>query len=814
MRAFSSLAAGFRRLHPTLRAALVFAFLLGAMFGDVLTGQTKLLSVLNADLATYFAFSRAAAFAEIKAGSVPLWNPYLFSGTPFQASFQSAFFYPVNWIHLALPSVLALNWEIVLNLFLAGMGMYGWARRSGCSFTASMVAGALLMFGMPYFLRISAGHLAPLGAMAWIPWIFAAIDDAFDRPSPRVVLGGIAVCALQMLAGHPQTVFTTAIAAGIYALLRFVAALRRHTARQHARTFASLLLFALGGFALAAIQMVPGLAISPETVRSRVSFEFASSLSFPPENFLTAFAPSFFGDVVNLKYWGRWYLWEMSIFTGVVGLVLALWGAFARPQRHWISLVSVALLFLLALGKNTPLLQILYDAVPGFDRLRSHSKFSVPATVLLVFLAAHGFDALRDAAHRTAQNNAHPFRPLCAIFLVGAVCLSLGASLVLQKSAFDWQQQMIAVGRTNESYLAAGAYLDPKFAAQAALASAMALAVAAATCALAAAVLWWAGRRPQYIWVFAVLAVAEIWGHAVLVRASFPVDKWFPSEQQAFAQAKMRDNRIIETTDTKSWVLLNSWMMLKKNSAWGYDPFILRRYAEVVAATQGVAVDDASYLVPIKRYHPLMQMLRVEAVATTANGQMQFGELPPALPHLALVPRWRILKKRDDVLAALLAPKFDPRREVILEQAPKIAPHEITANEQAESKAASVKLLSQTSDSLEIEATVSSPQMLLITDAYAAGWRAEPLAGSSQNQYEVLPANWAIRAVPLQAGTHRLRVFYDPPGWRAGKWISGLSLLLYGALWLLAFGRKRDHKRKGSTVEFDRTPSPVSTESI
>jgi hypothetical protein len=35
-------------------------------------------------------------------GLIPLWNPHQFCGAPFIANGQSAFFYPPNWLFLAL----------------------------------------------------------------------------------------------------------------------------------------------------------------------------------------------------------------------------------------------------------------------------------------------------------------------------------------------------------------------------------------------------------------------------------------------------------------------------------------------------------------------------------------------------------------------------------------------------------------------------------------------------------------------------------------------------------------------------------------
>ena len=77
--------------------------------------------------------------------------------------------------------------------------------------------------------------------------------------------------------------------------------------------------------------------------------------------------------------------------------------------------------------------------------------------------------------------------------------------------------------------------------------------------------------------------------------------------------------------------------------------------------------------------------------------------------------------------------------------------------------------------------SAAPPAILLVTDNYAQGWKASGLPGSSQQQYEVMPANYCLRGIPMAAGTHKLLLEYVPPGWLAGKRISGISLLVFFA---------------------------------
>jgi uncharacterized membrane protein YfhO len=47
-----------------------------------------------------------------------------------------------------------------------------------------------------------------------------------------------------------------------------------------------------------------------------------------------------------------------------------------------------------------------------------------------------------------------------------------------------------------------------------------------------------------------------------------------------------------------------------------------------------------------------------------------------------------------------------------------------------------------------------------------------------------MPANYCLRAVPLQAGHHKILMEYAPRGFRIGLWIS----IIAAAGWLAALG--------------------------
>jgi hypothetical protein len=184
--------------------------------------------------------------------------------------------------------------------------------------------------------------------------------------------------------------------------------------------------------------------------------------------------------------------------------------------------------------------------------------------------------------------------------------------------------------------------------------------------------------------------------------------------------------------------------------------------------------------VKLVQFDPLFAMLRERYVFAQQGGKFEMEEAPVVMPHLQLISNYRVLQNRNAIFEAMRSETFDPTREVILESEPEPKPVQSSNNGTA-------RITASPTDSLTIEADVEQPSILLITDAYAASWRAVSLPGSTQAHYDLLPANYILRAVPLAVGHHLLRVEYRPVAFAIGKWISLIGVVAF----LLALVRCR-----------------------
>jgi hypothetical protein len=153
----------------------------------------------------YFQPLRWYTAMEMRAGHLPLWNPYNASGEPWLANPQTGVFYPPMWLHVVLPFATAYMLYLFFHVLLLGWGAYLFFARDA-SPGAALVGAAALIFAGPMLSLLDVSN--NYATLAWIPLaLWCAREGAWRR-------GGIAL-AMAFLAGEP---FFAAVGALLYAI--------------------------------------------------------------------------------------------------------------------------------------------------------------------------------------------------------------------------------------------------------------------------------------------------------------------------------------------------------------------------------------------------------------------------------------------------------------------------------------------------------------------------------------------------------------------------------------------------------------------
>jgi uncharacterized membrane protein YfhO len=132
----------------------------------------------------------------------------------------------------------------------------------------------------------------------------------------------------------------------------------------------------------------------------------------------------------------------------------------------------------------------------------------------------------------------------------------------------------------------------------------------------------------------------------------------------------------------------------------------------------------------------------------------------------------------DEMPVALADPNFNPTTEVLLETP--------VSNLQSPISSFQSPTLQDTPNRVTIRAALDAPGYLVLADTWYPGWRAT-VDGESA---ELLRADYAFRAVSLEAGEHTVEMVYRPTSVLVGGALSLASVV--GIVIGLVLTRKRE----------------------
>ncbi len=160
------------------------------------------------DHTDYFAPMRLFTAMHLRAGRLPLWNPYNGSGEQWLANPQTAVFYPPAWLFLVFSFSKAFVLYLFVHAVILGAGAYRLLRlRAGPS--AAAIGSVALMLSGPVLSLMDVQN--NFTTFAWVPWvIWCGLHDRARDGQPRLAA---VLLALAFLGGEP---FYAAIAAVLY----------------------------------------------------------------------------------------------------------------------------------------------------------------------------------------------------------------------------------------------------------------------------------------------------------------------------------------------------------------------------------------------------------------------------------------------------------------------------------------------------------------------------------------------------------------------------------------------------------------------
>jgi hypothetical protein len=727
------------------------------------------------DLADFFWPMKAYTAARWGSSGLPLWNPLSGCGEPWLAQLQTGVLNPGD-----LPFLLGRHAgplaALTLHLAIAAAGTAGWLASLGTS-RAAALAGAAVFAGSGAFLSLALVY-NNFATAAFLPWLFLGARRAARGASPA---GFALAVALSFLAGEPALALAGALAAAAVALATRTeepgAGRAPSAARAGARVGLSLVL----GFGLAAATLLPFVSLAAssrrltgatkaEALARPVGASDLADLVLPPE-----------GDETRRASPGRGgYLATLALAPLPFVLAAAAGAGFAARPRLLACLAALALLgLLLALGARGLLMPLLWET--GIARgVRFPARWFVFTQLALAAAAGAGLDGWREGhLLRWPKRSTHEGEPPDKAALVASAVVASAALVALLLLAAKSGRTLgvaslaalaaVVAGILLLAILRISPFLPPR------LAGALLVALVFLPLPLASRDL------------FAGVPAAELSRVPAIVSdlPSGPPGRFFSvASDGALLRTWLSPAGAGWTTDTpvRARDVLAGYTSLSIGLSSASSPSPIGNPARTHLLGAALLGGDAATLLG------LLDVTRVVTpFASTMPGTRLERRAGPVLRYTLARPVGRVFFAReaseatdDTVLAALVAPGFDPEERAYLARGDGAIPPRRAAK-----GFAVAKITRDEPEVLEVETATSEAATLVVTRSWDAGWEAR-LDGEKT---PLRRCDLALLAVAVPAGDHRFVLAYRPASFRIGAGASlAAGLVLVGLL--LAGGRE------------------------
>ncbi|HSA55977.1 MAG TPA: hypothetical protein VLE53_09740 [Gemmatimonadaceae bacterium] len=731
-----------------------------------------------------FAFREFAAASLRDGGGFPLWNPYLFGGLPYVAAMHGDSFYPTFLLRMVLPTDVAMTWGFIIHVVLAGLFTFVFLRALGLGFLAALTGGLAYMLSGNIAGLVSPGHDGKLFMSALLPLaLFLVLRGVRDgRPW---AWGGLAfTIGLAVLTPHPQLLQYLLLTCGAFGLfLAFSDAGKGRLARPVAlRRLALSALAVIVGGAMGAIQFLPVreyVAWSPRA--GGKGWEAATSYSMPPEEMVNFYLPQFSG--ILDAYWGDNAIHLHSEYLGAAVLILvalAFTRSWAAPQRRmlWFWTAALVISLLWALGGYTPFYRLVYAIVPGTKFFRAPSTMLFVVSFCVAMLAAFGAERAlrRDISRRFLLISA------AVIGLLGLVGVTGGLSNFAASVAEGTPVQG-AVDRAmaNDGAIRVGALRSMLFAAL----------------MLTGLFLVATRRLSREVggMLLAGTVTVDLWSIERLYwQFSPPASEIYAADATIeYIQNQPQPGRVITFLTTRAavrdpFITGDALMTHRIRQVTGYHGNELGRYQQLGGGPPNWEntlnpnfwhLMNVRYVLTEAEDLGVPSLRRVVGPVRNAYGTMvnlfeSSDENPAAwvTPVIAKFPD-------DQVLNAILDPRFDVRRAALFDTAAAVTGQDIQALPEPLAIRATIARYEPGAIDVELDQPAPAGSALMVSENYYPGWRATV----DDAPAVIGRAHMTLIGVELREGARRISLRFSSQPYETGKTITLVALVIALLAW-------------------------------
>lgn len=704
-------------------------------------------------------------------GKLYLWNPYLYSGCPFQADIQTALFYPGNWLFFFIPPAKGIVYFVVLHNFLAGLFMYIFLRHLDLK-PLPALCGAVL-YNLTGFALLHTIHTNMLSSFALIPVVLLLIHRTIKDPTPILAIFTGLAAGIHILSGSPQVTFMLFMIAIIY-----IASHLDHKKIISSKNVKLTSLFAIAAVIavlISAVQLMPSLEyfkLTPRSTSVTMSQAGRGSLGF--DEALMSVIPDFLGHpVTSPPFEGDFFYWEACFFVGVLPLFLSIpflaLIPLERKKTGKIFLVTAAVGIFLALGEHNPLFPVLLK-IPFVGSFRVPIRYMVLTLPALCYFTASAVEELANLKKGTGE-------AALASAYYAAGLLPMFA-MILFLVALDGHPL-----RSGEFFF-------------------ILTGVGGATLVFTRIYGW---TKKSHFKAFAfILLIISCFSFGITVNPTVP-KKYYSAKKGFFEKVanKTPPVRVYYCPPEHPRDTINMPMAAGVSNVVGYNPQAISWYLEYLIYSdysrtldrpiRRVLTSQANMFSLEKPRSKMIRMLDVSWIYKFSKEKMGLRvsaePVENSSPRVFMVEKHEVIEEKEKLLEKLDSDDFDPLSVVLFQENPQVAKNNNIGQIVSRGTVGEASITGFTPDEVRVKFDAKTPAWLVLSEIYYPGWRAE-VDGRSRKVYR---ANYIFRAVRVFPGEREVMFSFKPSSYRRGALVSSATLILCAGF-LACFLLKRDSK--------------------
>lgn len=665
---------------------------------------------------------------------LPLWNPYNFSGTPHLANFQSASLYPLNIVFLFMSFNYGWTLLIILQPLLGSIFMYLYLRFLKLERASAFLGGFVFAFSGSSIAWMQWNII--FNVLLWLPLILLAKERLLQKFSKKWIFIYIFAQICSILAGHLQILFYSIIISNVYLFIRFWQ-LKSSGKKIIYFCFLNIIILLIVLFQL--ISTFQFILLSARDLDQA----FGRNGWFVPfQNIVQFFIPDFFGNPATLNYWGEWNYAEFIGYIGIIPLIMSLYGIMYRRDNKVLFFTFIFLISLIFSIDNL-IARIPYILNIPFISTSQPTRLILIADFALAILSALGFDYWLKK--KKSINTS------IVIFII--IFVSIWISVY--SNQINVSKELLDITKRNLLFPSIIFILSSFFLFINQLYKNKVINKVIIVLLI-------------LITFFDIFRLADKFLPFISNKYIFPSTKTIEFLQKNAGNYRIMslDNRILPP---------NFSIMYKLQTVDGYDPLYLRRYGELISASERGEPNISppfgfNRIITPKNYDSrIIDMIGVKYILSLSDiispklrkvfqeGQTRVYENRNVFPRAYIVQSFFLTNSRQDSINALFDKNNTNLNNMIIIEKNMLTDNKRFNNHiKLSTNNGKVKITEYAANKIVIKTENSGNFYLILTDSYYPTWKVK----IDENNAKIELANYNFRGVLIPDGKHTV-VFYN-----------------------------------------------------